>query len=401
MDDQETMIIKPIRLGLIGCGIRLRSVLRLLMQCAPAGVLQVRSVFDPDERALQELSLVLGQEFLAGDRPAAVWESPDVDWVLIGSWNALHAQQSICALRAGKDVFCEKPLATTFEDGLAIRDAVAESGRTFALGLVLRYSRHYQKIREILDSGRLGKLISMEFNETLAFNHGGHIYGNWRKESRVSGGHMLEKCCHDLDLANWFANSLPMHVASFGGKDFFVPENAERMDEIGPNAEGVPAYKSWSKTCNDPDHPFLSGGDVLDNQVVILEYANGVRASFHANSNAGIPERRFYILGSHGSLRADLLSGSIEVCEIGWETRIETIALGETDGHGGGDEIMAQALYRTMREQESPLASVREGLCSMIVALGIDQACREKRVINLHSQWLDAGVLKAEDKPKP
>jgi len=152
------MIIKPIRLGLVGCGIRLRSVLRLLMQCAPAGVLQVRSVFDPDERALQELSLVLGQEFLAVDRPAAVWESPDVDWVLIGSWNALHAQQSICALRAGKDVFCEKPLATTFEDGLAIRDAVAESGRTFALGLVLRYSRHYQKIREILDSGRLGDL---------------------------------------------------------------------------------------------------------------------------------------------------------------------------------------------------------------------------------------------------
>lgn len=381
-----------IRLGLVGCGVRLRAVLGLLLKNAPAGTLQVRSVFDPDERARQKLSLELGRECPAVDRVEAVWENPEVDWVLIGSWNVLHAQHSIGALRAGKDVFCEKPLATTIEDGLAIRDAVAESGRTFALGLVLRYSHHYRKIREILDSGRLGKMVSMEFNETLGFNHGGHIYGNWRKDSSVSGGHMLEKCCHDLDLANWFADSLPMHVASFGGKDFFIPENAARMEQIGPNAEGIPAYKSWSTSCNDPDHPFLSGGDVWDNQVVIFEYANGVRASFHANSNAGIPERRFYILGSHGALRADLLRSTIEVSDIGWEGGIETVSLRETDGHGGGDVIMAKALFRTMLDQEPPLASVREGLCSAITALGIDQACREKRVINLHSQWLRAGI---------
>lgn len=360
---------------------------------SPGGdALKVVSVCDPDERVHPKLQEILGYEYARAGKESEVWENPEVDWVMIGTWNSLHAEQSIGALRAGKNVFCEKPLATKLEDCLAIRDAVAETGRIFAFGLVLRYSLHYQKIHEILASGRLGKIISLEFNETLGFNHGGHIFGNWRKDSAVSGGHMLEKCCHDLDLANWFVDSLPVRAAGFGGQNFFIPENAKRMEEIGPSAEGVPAYKSWANSSNDPHHPFLGGGDVLDNQVVILEYANGVRATFHANSNAGIRERRFYILGSHGALRADLVSNTIEVSDISWESKIETIDLGSTDGHGGGDTIMGRELVRTFLGETPPLASVREGLCSAITAFGIDEACREGKVTDLRPLWKEAGV---------
>lgn len=383
---------QTIRLGLIGPGSRLRNVVGKILAEAPADRVKVVAAFDPDERAHQKLRENLGYDYLRTDCEAAVWENPEVDWVMIGSWNTLHAAQSIRALAAGKNVFCEKPLATNLEDCLAIRDAVRKSGRTFAFGLVLRYSVHYQKIREIIDSGRLGKIISMEFNETLSFNHGGHIFGNWRKDREISGGHMLEKCCHDLDLANWFADSIPVSVASFGGKNFFIPENAERMNEIGPNAAGLPAYKSWMTVSHDPHHPFLSESEVLDNQVVILEYANGIRATFHANSNAGIPERRFYILGTQGALRADLVKSCIEVADIGWEAQIETLDMNATDGHGGGDFVMARALLRTFLENEPPLASVREGLCSAITAFGIDEACRDRRVVDLKSMWEKAGI---------
>lgn len=363
-----------------------------MRKSAGGDCLKVVSVFDPDEGIHLKLRDLLGHDYTRAGREAEVWENPDVDWVMIGSWNCLHAAQSVAALRAGKNVFCEKPLATTLEDCLAIRDAVAESGRIFAFGLVLRYSAHYQRIREILDSGRLGKIISLEFNETLAFNHGGHIFGNWRKDADVSGGHMLEKCCHDLDLANWFAGSLPVRAASFGGRNFFLPENAKRMEEIGPNAEGVPAYKSWANSSFDPHNPFLGGGDVLDNQVAILEYANGIRATFHTNCNAGIRERRFYILGSHAALRANLVSGLIEVGDIGWESKIETIDSASTDGHGGGDAVMGRELLRTFRGEAPPLASVREGLCSAITAFGIDEACREGKVADLRPLWKQAGV---------
>jgi len=53
----------------------------------------------------------------------------------------------------------------------------------------------------------IGDVVSMEFNETLNFNHGGYIMGDWRRKTDLSGGHLLEKCSHDYDLVNWILNS--------------------------------------------------------------------------------------------------------------------------------------------------------------------------------------------------
>src|SRR5206468_7637583 len=132
---------------------------------------------------------------------------PSVSWIMIGSPNNLHCKHAVAALRAGKHVFCEKPLATTLDDCLAIRDAVHASGRQFVVGFTLRYSPFYREVQRLVASGTIGKLISFEFNETLEFNHGGYIHGDWRRLTRLSGGHLLEKCCHDIDIANWIVGS--------------------------------------------------------------------------------------------------------------------------------------------------------------------------------------------------
>ena len=105
-------------------------------------------------------------------------------------------------------MFCQKPLATTLADCLAMREAWQASGRMFIIGFSLRYAPHYRKIKELLDQGAVGRIVSMEFNETLDFNHGGYIMGDWRRLQRYSGTHLLEKCCHDIDLVNWIMGSL-------------------------------------------------------------------------------------------------------------------------------------------------------------------------------------------------
>ena len=100
------------------------------------------------------------------------------------------------ALEAGKNVFCEKPLATTLERiCIAIREAARRSGRTFAFGLVLHgIRRDYQRISvEVIRSGAIGRIVSFEFNETLGFNHGGYIFGNWRRERRNAGTNIPRK----------------------------------------------------------------------------------------------------------------------------------------------------------------------------------------------------------------
>lgn len=124
----------------------------------------------------------------------------------------------------------------------------------------------------------------------------------------------------------------------------------------------------------------------------ILEYANGVRAIFHTNCNAGIPERRMYFLGSNGSLRADLVTGKLEVAEIGWESKIETIPQTAPDGHGGGDPVMAAALAQTVLTGEAPLASIKEGICSAVTALGMDLSCQEGRIVDLSPFWEKANI---------
>ena len=375
-------------IGVIGSGHRARHVVSLLLKAA-GGRIRVAALHDPDPSAVAASLALFGSDVAVCESAEAVAGRSDVDWVFIGSYNSLHAEHAVLSLGHGKDVFCEKPLATTLDDCLAVREALAQSGRTLSLGLVLRYSPLYQKIREIVTAGGIGDLISFEFNDTLDFNHGGHIFNNWRRYRRLSGTHLLEKCCHDLDLANWLVGSLPVAVASFGGRDFFIPGNEKHVERIGCNAEGKPAYSTW---LGFHVEPFSPGADVIDNQVAIIEYANHVRATFHTNCNCAIKERRFYLCGSEGTLRADIVSGFIECRRIGFETKVERIDTSVMGGHGGGDEVMAKSLCATILHQAPPLATVDDGLHSCITAFAINEAMETGRVVDVNSYWRQAGI---------
>jgi len=370
----------------------MRGVLKLLLAAAPAERIVIVAAYDPDPEALKALRAMSGSDFETVESEEALAQHAKVDWVFIGSWNVFHARQATGALMAGKNVFCEKPLATTIEDCLIVRDAVKKSGRVFAFGLVLRYSPLYQKIHELVTAGRIGRIISLEFNETLNFNHGGYIFGNWRRRTANAGSHLLEKCCHDLDLVNWFTGSVPVRVASFGGRDFFMPANAHHVERIGLCPSGRPAYSTWP----DPGgvSPFSGEADIMDNQVAILEYANGARATFHTNCNAGLPERRIYLCGTEGSLRANALNGILEMQRIGHESKIERIDTKRAGGHAGGDEVMAQGLAGTLLEGRKPLASIEEGVQSCAAAFAIDRALAEGSVVDLRPWWKTIGMTR-------
>jgi predicted dehydrogenase len=283
-----------VRIGIIGCGARLRGIVKTLLEedCR----LQPKGVYDPDRDSVERARNEFHRSLRAYETAEALIADPEIDWVMIGSWNCYHAAQAVAALDAGKNVFCEKPLATNFDDCLAVRDAVRRARGIFSFGLVLRYSPHYQRTHQVLKEGRIGELISFEFNETLKASLGGFIFGNWRRRSEFAGSLVLEKCCHDLDLANWMADSVPLRVASFGGRRYFTTRHAALETQIGLGPDGQSVFNQSF----DPHrvNPFTADTDVLDHQVVILEYANNVRATFHMNAVAALPERRFMLLGT-------------------------------------------------------------------------------------------------------
>jgi predicted dehydrogenase len=373
-----------IRIGAIGVGRRLCGVLEGLRQAAQ-GKLEIVAVHDPSERSIQAAQELFGLTHEQVRTQEELLADPSIDWVFIGSYNRYHPEQIIAALQAGKHVFCEKPLATDLTKVPQLIQAWRGSGKQFALGLVLRYAPLYQTMHSLIQQGRIGKIISLEFNETLRPRHGAVIHGNWRRKREDAGTHLLEKCCHDLDLCLWLVNSDPVRVASFGGCNFFVPEYAHLEEELLDPQTG----KSIFFRREDPRQisPFNSDKDIVDNQVAIIEFANQVRATFHTNCSAAITERRFYIIGSHGSIRADALTGVIEVDSIIPGSVRETIDTLHAGGHGGGDAYMAEQLAQTLLYGKPPAAGMREGLSSLLTACAIDQAMELGEVYSLERDW--------------
>ncbi|MES2310339.1 MAG: Gfo/Idh/MocA family oxidoreductase [Verrucomicrobiota bacterium] len=378
-------------LGIVGCGMRPRGLFRLLAGNDSNPSIQIRALFDPNAdqvtKAKEELKC---PNAIIHESYENLLKDPSVDWVLISSPNHLHAEQVIRAFHAGKNVFCEKPLATSFEDCLKMEKAWKKSGKEFFFGLCLRYSPLYQRVAQLLEEGVVGKIVSFEFNETLSFNHGGYIMGNWRSNREKAGTHLLEKCCHDIDLVQWFTGSVPVRVASFGGLDFFVPKNKKRIHELGVNSEGKSAYMVW----DDPNrqNPFSKEISIVDNQVMIAEFDSGSRCSFHTNCNAAIPERRFYIVGTHGTLRADLYTGTIEWQKIGFYSSGFSEKIDLSGGHGGADEKLIEAFIETLLKGKAPAAGMKEAKLSAIACFGIDQAMDRKEVVDLRPLWKKAEV---------
>ncbi len=370
-------------LGIIGCGARIRGLLALEKQ------IHVIAVSDPHPSSILAARESYGPDLKVYDDYRDLVADPDLDWVAVGSWNCFHREHAVAALQAGKNVFCEKPLATSFEDCVAIQNAVRQTGKVFSFGLVLRYSPFYRKVHELLRSGRIGNLVSFEFNEHINFFHGTYIMGGWRRFRRNAGTHILEKCCHDLDIALWLTDSLPMRAASFGGLNFFRAENKHLtvFDD-----KGREIHSTWDGL--DMVNPFTSEKDIVDNQVVILEFANGVRASFHANCSSGIPERRIVLIGTEGTIRADALTGVIELQRISQQFESHTIDVtgGHLGGHAGGDEVLLKALIASMRDNAPPLVGIDEGIKSALVCFAIDEAHDTGTVVDLKPMWERAGL---------
>ncbi len=369
------------RLGIIGAGQRLRSILKLLLEQAPG--LSISAVYDPDARSVKSLVDDVASAASICDSPEALCKREDLDWVMIGSWNSQHAAQAILALKSGKHVFCEKPLALNLDEARQMQEAWEQSGKVFSLGLVLRYSPLYRAAKDAIISGKIGKILSFEFNETLDFNHGGYIHSGWRRLTEHAGSHLLEKCCHDIDLALWLVDDVPVRVASFGGLSFFTPEHAHHQDRIGPNVKGRPAFQGWD--LEHLENPFLAQKDIVDHQVAILEFSRGAKATFHTHCAAALRERRFYIIGSEGALRMDAYTGVLELVRMGWNDAVETLHPIEGDGHAGADIPMCRELAACMAGQQKPAAGIAEGITSLRVVQAIDQAMLEQRVVQLLS----------------
>jgi len=371
--------MKELRIAVIGCGDRAASVIAKFLQAAE-GRASVRRYFDPSPRKLDE---VLAKWNAAGavraDSVEAAVNAPDVDLVAIFSPNARHCEAILAALAAGKRVFAEKPLATTLEDCGRIIAAEKRAGLPIMTGFVLRYAPIYRKVKELLASGTFGSIVNVAASENRESWGGGNSmsadYG-WRRFVEEAGPYLLEKCSHDLDLLNWFAEAVPTRVAAFCGLDYFIPANAALWDKFDRDtfARMVPPERRIN--------PFTSPKTIFDNHTVIMEYPKGIKMSFQLTLANAIPERRMFINCTEGTIIVECFSGLLRYRRYG--DPVTTTLEFPGGGHGGGDPVMAKEIVGALLDG-APLgvSGSGNGLACARVALAADLSARTGRIVEL------------------
>jgi predicted dehydrogenase len=361
------------RIAIIGLGKRVSSVW-VNIHTAAHGQMDLIAYADPNPtngiETLEQSGLNLGTGY-EDHRRMLREEKPDA--VLIGSPNHFHLQHITDALAAGCKVFTEKPVTISPEDTWDIAQLIKHAAADQVLvGLVLRSSPFFHMIRQKIAT--IGQIISMEANEHLVPGHGGFLMRDWRRKRKWSGSHILEKCCHDIDLLQAICGRAA-RVASFGARSIFIPTHQ--------HLQTSDRYQSWWNGWQSTEEVFHSDADICDNQVAIIETESGVRLSWHCNNHLAHAQRRWLIAGTEGMIEGDLTDSTIHHHRIDADKQTCRLAHTEASGHYGADAAMAENIVATWLKNTPFNVPAKAALEAGLTCMAIDQAQRTGEVIDV------------------
>ncbi|WP_374654208.1 Gfo/Idh/MocA family protein [Phenylobacterium sp.] len=376
--------MKTYRIGVIGLGQRIAHVLAAMQEVGWR--LELAAYCDPapvGAPILADADIAMGRAFAT---PQDLLAAGPYDLVMIGSPNHLHFEHLNLSLDAGFPIFAEKPIVRTQAETFALAARLAAGGGPpLFIGLVMRSMSIVRETIARIDSGELGGLVSIDATEHLPPEHGGYLARNWRRRQEFGGSYLLDKVCHDFDIFGRLARSRPAKVASFGGREIFTTARAGEY----AYSDGQPAYALRDAGWSSANDAFHSDMDVTDHQNALVQYENGVRLSFHANSHVALPERRWYVACTDGTLIADLVRNKLMVRRAMDRGKPERIDYGgrTEDSHNGADQAMARDLLATLEAGApfpvTPFESMEAGLTVM----AIDEALTLGEMLDCAPMW--------------
>lgn len=410
----------PLEIVVIGAGHRARLAYGPYVEEHPDQV-RIVAVAEPHPVRRQQFA----ERFdIADELCFASWEDllakPQLaQTALVLTQDQMHVEPTVAALARGYHVLLEKPMAQTPEECVRLVQTAERTGRMLQICHVLRFTPFFSKLHEIIQSGRLGQIISVEHRENIAYWHMAHSFvrGNWRNRA-LSSPLILAKCCHDMDILFW--NHGPVRrLSSVGSLIHFRPENAPpgaplycldgcpAADEcpfyaprIYPSPTGrwpeavisdVPTMEAHMQALRTGPYGrcvYHCDNDVVDHQVVAMEMENGVSVSMNFVGHSYREGRTLRVDGSRATLRGKFIGGeyAIEIWDHWGRTgRVERVLLeGATSGHGGGDFGIMQAFVGALRSnQPDALTSARNSLESHLMAFAAEEARVTGRVVQM------------------
>lgn len=282
-----------------------------------------------------------------------VMQLEEVDVVSVCLPNNLHAPVSIAALNAGKHVLCEKPMATSAEEAEAMIQAAKDSGKTLMIAHNQRFVASHQKAKEILDSGKLGKLYSFK----TTFGHPGPE--GWSIDGKDS----------------WFFNKEQAFIGAMG--DLGVHKSDLMRYLLGEFSEVGAFIETNAKENTDVD----------DNAVCILRTENGLIGTLAASwaYTAGSGDNSTVIYGEKGMLRleADPAYSLIEEYQNGDVVKHQLGKIQTNEDGGQTTSHVIDHFVECVMEDKEPLITGEEGYKSLQVILAALQSQETKQIVSL------------------
>ncbi|XP_021357389.1 uncharacterized protein LOC110452952 isoform X3 [Mizuhopecten yessoensis] len=426
--DKKSTVLTAI---VIGAGMR-GAVYSQYAQMYPDR-LKIVGVADPREyyrRKLQQ-QFSIQEDNCFSDWSEASQRDRMSDCVIITTPDRLHKDPAVAFAKKGYNILLEKPMAVNEEDCREIVKTCTENSVTLAVCHVLRYTPWANKLRELIDSGVIGEVVNINHTEPVGYWHFAHSYvrGNWHNEAKSSNS-LLAKCCHDVDLINfWMADRRCTNVSSFGHLSHFNKENKPRgaasrcmecpasiesqcpysakkiyLDQIKMGHNGFPVCVIAEEPSVESVTTALKTGpygvcvydndnDVMSNQVVNMQFEGGATATLTMMAfTKSVCTREVKVYGTKGQLSCtatgspviqhfDFLTGQSH------EYPAEPTRVRGMSGHGGADFHCIHSFISSVANdnKENIMTGPEESLAGHVLVFAAEKARKENRVVTLQA----------------
>ena len=337
------------------------------------------------------------------------------DAILITTPDDLHYGPCMEALKMGYDILLEKPISPSEKECRDILELSQKTGRIVAVCHVLRYAPYFVQLKEIIQSGILGKVVSMQHFEPIEHIHMSHSYvrGNWHNSVQTAPI-ILAKSCHDLDIIKWMLGKNCTDIQAFGSLSWFTEKNAPTgstdrcMDGCAHEAQcpysalkiyhrdrqrtyvfDLPEDKEkqgeaileYLKTTNYGRCVYKMDNDQPDHYTCNMLFEEDVTASFSMEAFTSYHGRRTRIMGSLGDVVGDMQ----QFVHTDFLTGEKTEWSQSSDGHGGGDWRLVSDWIQAVSQQDATLltSTIQASIESHVMGFSAETSRKEKRVVEV------------------
>ncbi|MFG1927225.1 Gfo/Idh/MocA family protein [Cryptosporangium sp. NPDC048952] len=373
--------MNQVSLVVVGAGLRGQGYAR---RAVSSGAARIVAVAEPDAGRRARFADEFGVSAVYEDWTELAAAGRIADGAIIATPDQQHTGPAIALADLGYHLLTEKPMAPTEDEAERIVDAVERNKVIFALCHVLRYTAYTRALMDVVESGRIGEIMSIEHLEPVGWWHQAHSFvrGEW-SNSRTSTPMLLAKACHDLDWMLYVVGRPVERVSSFGRLSHFRRESAPAgaaarcLDcPIEPTCPysaprlyfgclGDADKEFWPLSAVTSDHTetgvrtalregpygrcvYDSDNDVVDHQVVSLEFAGGATGSFTMTAFSPFEMRKTRLFGTHGYVEGDGVRLRVVDFRTGSEETVETGGESVDADHTDGDHALVDTFLEAV-----------------------------------------------------